>query len=227
MDDIKKSLENWLNDLNNFSFQNYENLPDFELYMDQVMKYLDRQLYIFQTTTSDKQITSSMINNYVKGEVIPAPVSKRYTREHLAYIQEVCTLKQVLSIAEVKQILDKTYAEGHDKATAYDEFNYMNSTITSEVVDNTFKKLNDVDANDIDALNKIALDYAVTANAYIEVAKRILFLNRNFEYTQKIREAQAKEDAERAEKERKKAEKKAAKEADSNDNDNENEKESE
>ena len=48
MENIKKSLENWLNDLNNFSFRNYEDLPELELYMDQVMKYLDKQLYIFQ-----------------------------------------------------------------------------------------------------------------------------------------------------------------------------------
>ena len=37
MDSINKSLENWLNDLNNFSFKNFEQLPDLELYMDQVV----------------------------------------------------------------------------------------------------------------------------------------------------------------------------------------------
>ena len=49
MNSIKKALENWLNELNNFSFKNYEELPDIDLYMDQVVTFLDKQLYIFQT----------------------------------------------------------------------------------------------------------------------------------------------------------------------------------
>ena len=109
MNSIKKSLENWLNDLNNFSFKNYEELPDIDLYMDQVVTFLEKQLYIFQNNTLDKQITSSMINNYVKGEVLPSPISKKYNREHLALIEEICTLKQVLSIADVKQIENDRY----------------------------------------------------------------------------------------------------------------------
>ena len=159
MENIKKSLENWLNDLNNFSFRNYEDLPELELYMDQVMKYLDKQLYIFQTSTSDKQITTSMINNYVKGEVVPAPISKKYSKEHLAVIQEVCTLKQVLSIAEVKQVLDKTHKPGQENPESYNEFNLMNSTTTSNVVEETFKRLNDVDDNDIEALSLSIVGY--------------------------------------------------------------------
>ena len=203
MNDIKVALENWLNDLNNFSFRKYEDLPEIELYMDQVMSYLDKQLYIFQTSTSDKQITPSMINNYVKGEVVPAPISKRYSKEHLAIIQEVCTLKQVLTIAEVKQIIDKSY-NTENKEKVYDDFNFKNTSTTSAVVEETFKRLNDVDNNDMDALNKIALDYAVIANSYIEVAKRILFLIRNYEFYLKAKEESENLEKERLEKEKKK-----------------------
>lgn len=211
MNDIKVALENWLNDLNNFSFRKYEDLPEIELYMDQVMSYLDKQLYIFQTSTSDKQITPSMINNYVKGEVVPAPISKRYSKEHLAIIQEVCTLKQVLTIAEVKQIIDKSY-NTENKEKVYDDFNFKNTSTTSAVVEETFKRLNDVDNNDMDALNKIALDYAVIANSYIEVAKRILFLIRNYEFYLKAKEESENLEKERLEKEKKKQIKKEEKE---------------
>ena len=78
MDNIKKTLEVWLNELNNFSFKRYEELPDIELYMDQVVTFLEKQIKIFQNSSLDKQITSSMINNYVKGEVVSAPISKKY-----------------------------------------------------------------------------------------------------------------------------------------------------
>ena len=109
MNSINKTLSKWLDDLNKFSYRNYDELPDIDLYMDQVVTFLEKQLAIFQTSSLDKQITSSMINNYVKGEVVSAPIAKKYNREHLALIQEVCTLKQVLSIAEVKQVIDERY----------------------------------------------------------------------------------------------------------------------
>ena len=180
MDSINKSLENWLNDLNNFSFKSFEQLPDLELYMDQVVTFLEKQLYIFQTSTMDRQITPSMINNYVKGEVLPAPENKKYSKEHLALIEEICTLKQVLSIAEVKQILDKSYAE-ENKSDTFNHFNLLNSEKTSSVVSEAFKMLNKVEENDYQELNKIALEFAITANCYINIAKRILYLSRAYE----------------------------------------------
>ena len=187
MDSINKSLENWLNDLNNFSFKSFEQLPDLELYMDQVVTFLEKQLYIFQTSTLDKQITPSMINNYVKGEVLPAPKSKKYSKEHLALIEEICTLKQVLSIAEVKQILDKSYVEDN-KNEAFNHFNQLNSDKTSQVVLEAFKMLNETEENDYAKLNDIALEFAVTANSYINIAKRILYLSKIFEKIEELKE---------------------------------------
>lgn len=185
MDNIKSTLEKWLNQLNNFSFADYEKLPDIDLYMDQVVTYLEKQLNIFQTSSLDKQITSSMINNYVKGEVISAPISKKYNKEHLAAIEEVITLKQVLTIAEVKQILDESYNTADSKCDAFNAFNKSNNDKISTVIEDAFKNLNDIDDNDTKSLVNLALDYALSANAYINVAKRILFLIRIYELTHK------------------------------------------
>ena len=133
----------------------------------------------------DRQITPSMINNYVKGEVLPAPVSKKYSKEHLAFIEEICTLKQVLSIAEVKQVLDQSY-ENTDKSETFNHFNEMNSEKTSTIVNEAFKLLNDVDENDYKKLNDIALEFAITANCYINIAKRILYLTRQYQYHEEL-----------------------------------------
>ena len=182
MDNIKKTLENWLNQLNSFSFKNYEELPDIELYMDQVVTFLEKQSSIFQTSSLDKQITSSMINNYVKGEVIQAPISKRYNREHLAAVEQVMTLKQVLTIAEIKQILDKNYNKAVEKADIFNTFNTINNDKKSQAVEQAFKQLNNIDDNDTYGLMKLALDFALSANAYINIAKRILFLTRVYDF---------------------------------------------
>lgn len=186
MDNLKKMLENWLNELNHFSYKNYEELPDIELYMDQVVTFLEKQLKIFQTSSLDKQITSSMINNYVKGEVIPAPISKKYNREHLASIEEVVSLKQVLTIAEVKQILDEHFKDSKSKGEAFNQFNKANNEKLDQTINEAFKGLNDIDDNDTNALVNLALDFALSANAYITIAKRILFLTRIYNENLKL-----------------------------------------
>ena len=181
MDNINQSLEKWLNELNNFSFKEYENLPDLDLYMEQVINYLERQLMIFRTSTLDKQITSSMINNYVKGEVLPAPISEKYNKSHIAAIEQICTLKQVLSIAEVKEIMDSEYNNEVEKSEAFNAFNKLNNEKIAIAVEEAFKNLNKIDENDTNGLIHLGLEFALTANAYINISKRILYLVRAYQ----------------------------------------------
>ena len=63
----------------------WEDLPTFDIYMDQLITLVKQYLKdLFDE--EDVIITSSMINNYVKMELIPKPVKKRYNREHIAYL---------------------------------------------------------------------------------------------------------------------------------------------
>ena len=84
----------------------WESLPDIPLYMDQVITYLERQLDPFQRVQSEALVTPSMINNYVKSRLLPKPEKKKYGKEHLARLLIVCTLKQVLPIQQIKELLD-------------------------------------------------------------------------------------------------------------------------
>ena len=192
MENINKSIENWLNELDNFSFKKYEELPDIDLYMDQLITYMEKQLYVFQTSTLDKQITPSMINNYVKGEVLKAPISKKYNREHLALIEEICTLKQVLTIAEVKQIEDERYKEGVSNMDVFDGFNDYNNEMLDKAINDAKEKLANIEENNKDELINMAMKLALQANAYITIAKRVLFYTRVYEDLEKIKEAKEK-----------------------------------
>ena len=60
MESINSILGKWLNELDKFSYKDYTDLPDIDLYMDQVVTFLEKQLAIFQTSSLDKQITSSI-----------------------------------------------------------------------------------------------------------------------------------------------------------------------
>ena len=118
-----------------------------------------------------------MINNYVKGEVITAPISKRYNREHLALIEEVCTLKQVLSIADVKQIIDEKHRKDEvDHALVFNDFRQLVNEKNKLAINEAKEILNDAEDNDLAKLTDLATNFAVTANAYINISKRILFL---------------------------------------------------
>ncbi len=84
----------------NFHCPRWNELPDIDLYMDQVVNILDRNLGCFASDNT-KIVTSTMINNYVKQKVVKPPKNKKYDRVHLAYLIPVCILKQVLSISEL------------------------------------------------------------------------------------------------------------------------------
>lgn len=181
MFDVNENLNNWLNKLNDFNFTNYEKLPDIELYMDQILTIIQRELSLFNYSSLDKQLTSSMVNNYVKGEVIPAPISKKYSREHVAILEEICTLKQVLSIAEIKQIIDSTYKTNSTKSQIFTDFQAKNKAANQDAVSFTTEKLKHILNNDTAKLNELALDLSLIANSYIAIAKRILYYTMHYE----------------------------------------------
>lgn len=84
----------------------WDELPEFELYMDQVIVLLGQYLKIYALDANDdKFITASMINNYVKLKIMPAPIKKKYNKIHLAYLIIICSLKQTLSMAIIQKII--------------------------------------------------------------------------------------------------------------------------
>jgi DNA-binding transcriptional MerR regulator len=91
----------------NFDFYipRWEQLPDIELYLDQVVNYLQTRLEAFHLEKSEKLITKMMVNNYVKQGALPPPIKKKYDRSHLAYLFVICVLKQVYSINDIKVMM--------------------------------------------------------------------------------------------------------------------------
>ena len=83
----------------NYHFPRWSELPDIELYMDQVVGILERNLSVF--TKDEKKITPAMINNYVKQKIVKPPVKKRYDRTHIALLFVVCIMKQIMPISQI------------------------------------------------------------------------------------------------------------------------------
>lgn len=87
--------------LRDYRLPRWEELPDFDIYMDQVINLIERYLNILDDG-KQQIITSAMVNNYVKLKLIPKPIKKKYNKEHIAYLIAITLLKQILTIAEVK-----------------------------------------------------------------------------------------------------------------------------
>ena len=100
-----QKLARWQNFMEVFSLPGWEELPDMDLYVDQVLTLVSRYLNLIPQDEKNPLITASSINNYVRLRVMPAPVRKRYGRRHLAYVLMICTLKQSMALTEIQKIL--------------------------------------------------------------------------------------------------------------------------
>ncbi|NLJ70533.1 MAG: DUF1836 domain-containing protein [Clostridiaceae bacterium] len=84
--------------------QEWDLLPDIELYMDQLLSYVNRQV---PEMMRDQELTKSMVNNYIKQQVIPRPNGKRYTKQHIAELSYLLMLKEVLPIQQCKELFEQ------------------------------------------------------------------------------------------------------------------------
>ena len=80
----------------------WEQLPDFALYMDQVLSYMDRQVIRFDDSDG---LTAAMVNNYTKTGLVPRADGKKYNREHLAYLTAICVMKRVMSTRDMDLLI--------------------------------------------------------------------------------------------------------------------------
>ncbi len=146
-----------------FKTPTYDKLPEIDLYMDQVLTYIKKHLPPFKE--SDKDIlTASMINNYVKDNVIKNPVDKKYDKEAIASLIMVANLKRVLPIQDIKTILsspndiEKLYSVYQKNLDAVNQSMLnMEKALTAE-----------------DELTKIALELAIDASVKAYFAHMML-----------------------------------------------------
>lgn len=112
----------WKEELRNTHLPRWEELPDIEIYMDQLITLVDRYTTNFHIDShQEKLVTSSMVNNYVKQKLIPAPIKKKYNQHHLARLIVITILKQAFEIPAIKKGIEWQTKSG-DYQAAYDQF---------------------------------------------------------------------------------------------------------
>ena len=105
--DTKDILNSILDSLSRIDYIKPENVPDIDLYMDQVTTFMNAELSSSKRYQEDKILTKTMINNYAKNNLLPPPVKKKYSREHLARLMTICMLKQIMPIPTLSYLTGK------------------------------------------------------------------------------------------------------------------------
>ncbi len=99
-------LQSILNSLDRIDYIRTQDIPDIELYMDQVTTFMGSRL---KTSTrnpeNDKILTKTMINNYAKNDLLPPPIKKKYSKEHVLLLIFIYYYKGILSISDIQKVL--------------------------------------------------------------------------------------------------------------------------
>lgn len=181
-DKLITSFNEWEEQLTNHSLPSWDNLPDIELYMDQIISIIEKYLKIYiKVTNSDKLITRSMINNYVKLEIIPSPNKKKYSKVHLAYLLIICTLKQTLNMATIQKIMPVDMSE-EEVMNTYNSFVINQHKAYLYVVENTkavSAPILSYEGENKERVNDLIMQVAASANIFKILTDKISDLSIN------------------------------------------------
>ncbi len=143
----------------------WDQLPDLNLYKDQVLSYMQRQVLSFD---EEDALTSAMINNYIKAGLLPRAEGKKYSRQHIACLTAACVLKQVLSVGNAERLMHEETRQG------IEPFYGKYLSVLDEALASTAKTLEQAPE---DSLSDLALRLAISSYAQrlacMELLKRL------------------------------------------------------
>jgi hypothetical protein len=109
---------------------NFDQIPELELYMDQLTTFFDKKLKTSKRTEEDTLLTKTMINNYTKAKILPVPHKKKYSYDHIMLLTLIYNMKPVISINDISNLLDSTnndlLKETYNIFTSLQEEEYAN-----------------------------------------------------------------------------------------------------
>ena len=169
MDELKK----WCGELSEFSVGNWDKWPDIDLYMDQVISYLDKYMNYLRIYDDEKMITTSIINNNTKDGVLPKPVKKKYSRSLLSTLLIFCVARQVLSGQELATML-KEINKSEDFASIHKNFGDVLEKQIEHTVQQIASDTNNFKTDDRQELAQVAMKLSLEAFAAGIAARKIL-----------------------------------------------------
>lgn len=103
--DTKDMLNSILSSISRIDYVRPDDIPNIDLYMDQVTTFMDTHLEATKRNEEDKILTKTMINNYAKNNLLPPPVKKKYSHDHMITLMFIYYFKTLMSISDIQSIL--------------------------------------------------------------------------------------------------------------------------
>lgn len=177
-DDLLNSI---LASISRIDYVKSEDIPNIDLYMDQVTSFMEKALKSTKRYPDDKILTKTMINNYAKNDLLPPPEKKKYSKEHLLVLIFIYYFKSILSIGDIEKLLTpitKKYfhSEGdldithiYDEVCAFDKerTNILQSDILS-AFETSKKTFEDADEDDKDLLQFFSFICMLSLDVYVK-----------------------------------------------------------
>lgn len=137
-----------------------EDFPNIDLYMDQVTTFMSSELEGTKSHPEDKILTKTMINNYAKDNLLPSPIKKKYSKDHMITLLFIYYLKNILSISDIQNIL-----------TPLNERFFASDNKTSDVtMDEIYKNIYRTVVEEIeDISNDVAKKIAISEQTFTDV----------------------------------------------------------
>lgn len=177
----KKFLNEILSNLKKIDYVKPEDIPNIDLYMDQITTFMDSQLEASKRHEGDKILTKTMINNYTKNDLLPPPEKKKYTKEHVLTLIFIYYFKSILSISDIQNILnpitDKYFGQDNDYSLEdiYKEVFGLEHQETLNIMKDLAKKFNtsmqtfpDASPEDADLLRTFSFICMLSYDVYVK-----------------------------------------------------------
>ena len=159
-EDILNSILASLNRIDNIKL---EDIPNIDLYMDQLTTFMEEKLR--KTTRypkEDKVLTKTMINNYAKNDLLPPPVRKKYSKDHLILLIFIYYFKNILSINDIQTLLSPVKERFHTSDT--------DDLTLSDI----YRVLNDQDMQEVEAVKEdVTRKYHIAQEAFTDAPEEM------------------------------------------------------
>lgn len=181
-DDLIKSIIESIDRIENISSSD---IPNVDLYMDQVTTFINKHLKATSRYPGeDKILTKTMINNYAKNDLLPPPVKKKYTKEHMVLLIFIYYSKGLLSITDIQSMLEPLTEKFFDSegevnmCTIFDELfskeEVLRESLKKDIEDKYTKSLEtfkNVPDDDVELLRLFSFIFMLGYDVY---AKKLL-----------------------------------------------------
>lgn len=169
--DSENILNSILSSLERIDYIKPTEIPNIDLYMDQVTTFMDSQLATSKRHEDDKILTKTMINNYAKNDLLPPPVKKKYSKEHVLMLIFIYYYKGVIPMNEIQTLLQPITDHYFQNGQAFDL-----ESVYKEVVSLEKEQLEDLKKDVVDKFRRAENSFTETSGEEREFLQKFALI---------------------------------------------------